>query len=143
MSMRKNKGYRVDFVNRVIIVTKDFHRRISENNTTDECKNFKSLVKELRDFDVSYAAPRKKKPARDHLTYDRMIAYICRQENSDELLREFNEIRNPREAMTCAPYYHVKEWFRARFPYYNRMTPFDKYGRIFSINATQVNATAE
>jgi len=125
---RKSKGYKVDFINRTIIVTKDFHRRASVE-TSEEGRKFKKLVKELPDFTVSFANPRRRKSASDRLTYDKMIEYICLQKDSESALRDFNTIRHPKEGR-LSPYTHVKAWFLARFPEYNKLPQFDERGRL-------------
>jgi|AGTN01.3.fsa_nt_gi hypothetical protein len=125
---RKNSGYKVDFVNKTIIVTRDFHRRAS-NEISEEGRKFKRLIKDLPDFSVSYANPRRRKPAADRLTYDKMIDYICRQKDAEGVLRDFNDIRNPKDAPP-SPYIHVKKWFLTRFPNYNKLPQFDERGRL-------------
>jgi len=122
MTTTNKNGYKVDFINKVIIVTKDFHRRASNTNST-ECTNFKTLVKELPDFKVCFPTPRRRKPANGRLTYDKMIDYICRQEDAESALSDFNAVRNPENALPT-PYPHVKKWFLARFPNYGKMPAF-------------------
>lgn len=125
---RKSKGYKVDYINRTIIVTKNFHRCASVE-TSEEGRKFKKLVKELPDFTVSFANPRRRKSASSRLTYDKMIDYICRQKDSESILRDFNAIRNPKDAPP-SPYAHVKKWFLTRFPNYNKLPQFDERGRL-------------
>jgi len=132
--MSKNKsGYKVDFINKTIIVTKDFHRRAS-NETSEEGNIVKRLLDELPDFSFSYANSRKKRSAANRLTYDKMIDYICRQKDAENALHDFNAIRHPEDAPP-SPYTHVKKWFLTRFPNYNKLPQFDEQGNLIKKEA--------
>lgn len=45
--IKKSKGYKIDFVNQQIIVTRDFQRKANETRS-DEYKKLKKLLKSCR-----------------------------------------------------------------------------------------------
>jgi hypothetical protein len=126
--MAKSNGYKINFINKTIVVTRDFHRRAS-NETSDEGATVKRLLEEYPNFSFAFTSVRKRKPNSSRLTYDKMIDYICRQKDSESVLRDFHAIRNPKDGK-LSPYTHVKEWFLTRFPDYNKLPQFDERGRL-------------
>ena len=129
MTTNKSKGYKIDFVNRTITITHWFQKAANVEKSA-ACRTLKKLIRDFPDFEISFAAPRSKKASGQRLTYDMMIQYICKQEDSEKLLKDFSEVRYPKDCLTSAKYGVVKKWFMARFPHYNQMTQFDENGNI-------------
>ena len=129
MSNQKNKGYRIDYENRTIIVTKEFQKNASDMRR-HEYRIMKTLLKDFSDFEVARKEPRTKKSPAPKLTYDKMLQYINRQPDKEILLRDFNEVRFPMDCLKPAPYGVVRKWFILNCPNYNKMTPFDGNGNI-------------
>ena len=128
MASTNKKGYKVDFVKKTILVTRGFQRK-ALNSDNQEHATFKELVKDFPAFAVCYTTARKRKSPSERLTYDKMIDYICRQENAEEALKDFNAVRNPKDAPPSS-YFHVRSWFMARFPNYGKMPAFDAKGKL-------------
>lgn len=136
MTTNKSKGYKIDFVNRTITITHWFQKAANVEKST-EYKTLKRLTKDFPDFEISFAAPRSKKSSGQRLTYDMMIQYICKQEDSEKLLKDFSEVRYSKDCLTPAKYGVVKKWFMTRFPNYNQMTQFDENGNIIRSEVTE------
>ena len=134
MASTNTNGYKVDFVMKTILVTREFQRKAQKAGNQEHIV-FKELINDLPDFTVCYTAARKRKPANKRLTYEKMIDYICRQENAEEALKDFNAVRNPKDAPPSS-YFHVRSWFMERFPNYGKMPAFDENGKLIAFPNT-------
>lgn len=129
MSNQKNKGYRIDYENRTIIVTKEFQSNASDMRR-HEYRIMKTLLQDFPGFEVARKEPGKKKSPASKLTYEKMEQYISKQPNKEILLRDFSEVRFPGHCLKPAPYGVVRKWFTLNCPNYNKMTLFDDNGNI-------------
>ena len=134
---KKNSGYKIDFIYEVIVVTRKYHRLVTTGDSKESI-SFRKLINELPDYAVVFSSRRKRKCDSAKLTYTKMIEYICRQEDSENALREFNAVRNPIESVSHAPYQYVKKWFMTKYPNYNKMTEFDDKGNVISTRKAAV-----
>lgn len=63
------------------------------------------------------------KKTRRNLTFANMVEYMKTQENSEDLLVEFETIKS-RSKIQASPYQYVLSWFEAKFEGYNDLKQF-------------------
>ena len=63
------------------------------------------------------------KKTRRNLTFANMVEYMKTQENSEDLLAEFETMRS-RSKIQASPYQYVLSWFEAKFEGYNDLKQF-------------------
>ena len=63
------------------------------------------------------------KKTRRNLTFKNMVEYMKTQENSEDLLAEFETIKS-RSKIQKSPYQYVLSWFEAKFEGYNDLKQF-------------------
>ena len=63
------------------------------------------------------------KKTRRNLTFANMVEYMKTQENSEDLLSEFETIKN-RSKIQKSPYQYVLSWFEGKFEGYNDLKQF-------------------
>ena len=63
------------------------------------------------------------KKTRRNLTFANMVEYMKTQENSEDLLAEFETIKS-RSKIQASPYQYVLSWFEAKFDGYNDLKQF-------------------
>ena len=63
------------------------------------------------------------KKTRRNLTFANMVEYMKTQENSEDLLDEFETIKS-RSKIQASPYQYVLSWFEAKFEGYNDLKQF-------------------
>ena len=63
------------------------------------------------------------KKTRRNLTFKNMVEYMKTQENSEDLLAEFETIKS-RSKIQASPYQYVLSWFEAKFEGYNDLKQF-------------------
>lgn len=63
------------------------------------------------------------KKTRRNLTFANMVEYMKTQENSEDLLAEFETIKS-RSQIQASPYQYVLTWFEGKFAGYNDLTQF-------------------
>ena len=63
------------------------------------------------------------KKTRRNLTFANMVEYMKTQENSEDLLAEFETIKS-RSKIQASPYQYVLSWFEAKFEGYNDLKQF-------------------
>ena len=128
-----NVGYKFDHINRRVIITREFNKKANVFDS-NEYKTLQKLRKALPDYTVEFAAPHRKTSQKSHMTLARMIAYIEKQPDKEDILADLEVVRYPKDSINAAPFPVVKEWFFNRFPNYGKMTPFDDNGRIIEMN---------
>lgn len=116
-------GYYIDFTTNTIKVTKAFNRRagISGSGEYDIIMQTRERCPQLRV--VIIEAKRKKKTPHDHFTYDKMVAFIACQNDSERLLQDFKTVRTL-AGVQRNPYNYVKRWFLSAFPDYWEIPKF-------------------
>ena len=63
------------------------------------------------------------KKTRRNLTFANMVEYMKTQENSEDLLAEFETMKS-RSKVQASPYQYVLSWFEAKFEGYNDLKQF-------------------
>ena len=79
---------------------------------------FKDAVMTTKDIKKN---PNKK--TRRNLTFANMVEYMKTQENSEDLLAEFETMKS-RSKIQASPYQYVLSWFEAKFEGYNDLKQF-------------------
>lgn len=124
---KNNKGYRIDFAKKNIIITSAF-KELAQNIDSDEYDILTRLMTDFPDFRISMPAV---KPRKNHgkISYDKMVKYISCQPDSIVLLKRFSEVRELSKG-TPSPYNFVKNWFEKTFPAYEELPEFDEKGNL-------------
>lgn len=126
------EGYAVDFIANEVVITKKFQMEASQ---WDSPAN--KLMREFKAYGlrivVETRKPRtakktdKTKPAL--LTYAMMEAYIKMLDVADEMLSEFEAVRETAKSRRNRQQY-VNDWFRHTFPRYDAIPELDDENRI-------------
>ena len=128
--MAQKKNFKVDFVKKTIVITAEYEKQMNENPYSIEAKEFRSLLKELKGFEV--IRPKRKTTSNNkNLTYKNMEKYISVFENRDELMEMFNLAKNL-SLVQPNPYNFVKGWFKEQFPNYKEMPKVSKDGKLYA-----------
>ena len=128
--MAQKKNFKVDFVKKTIVITTEYERQMNENPYSVEAKEFRSLLKELKGFEV--IRPKRKATSNNkNLTYKNMEKYISVFENRDELMEMFN-LAKSLSLVQPNPYNFVKGWFKEQFPNYKEMPKVSKDGKLYA-----------
>ena len=112
-------GCSVDFANNVIIINFKF-QKAAKNPSSNEFALLTDLLTKLPGFTVCPLPGKvitKARPTK-RLTYKNMETYIKTYENAEELMKQF-EIVKQKSAPLASPYKYVRKWFVAQFPQYN------------------------
>lgn len=128
--MKKTAGYVISHNNKTITLTKAYAKKANTPGTK-EFKELTQLHKNYPDYDIVMrtATVSKSKEKHGGLTVEVMEKIIARQENADELMKEYNEFvafwgkevndkKNPGKKIVRAPYGKVKSWFLKKLPNY-------------------------
>ena len=128
--MAQKKNFKVDLVKKTIVITAEYERQMNENPYSVEAKEFRSLLKELKGFEV--IKPKRKTTSNNkNLTYKDMEKYISVFENRDELMEMFN-LAKSLSLVQPNPYNFVKGWFKEQFPNYKEMPKVSKDGKLYA-----------
>jgi len=125
-------GHAVDFTTNTVTVTKKFMMNASQWGSAEN-----NLMKEFQAYGLRIVLetrkPRtpkktdKSKPAL--LTYAMMEAYIRMLDVADEMLSEFEAVREAAKSRRNRQQY-VNDWFRKTFPRYDAIPELDDDNRI-------------
>lgn len=128
--MKKGFSYAVDFRANQVTITKKFEEKASQWNS-DENKLMKEFLAYGLRIVVETRKPRTTKntdkPAL--LTYAMMEAYIRMLDVADEMLSEFEAVRETAKSRRNRQQY-VNDWFRKTFPRYDAIPELDDENRI-------------
>ena len=115
----KVRGYNVDFVNETITINFKFQKAAMVYGSV-EYNRLKALIADLPGFTVVVSAGKKITSTRPtkRLTYENMEKYIGTYVNADELLEQFENVKEKSQPL-ASPYKYVRKWFAAQFPNYN------------------------
>ena len=106
----------VHFDTRTLVVSRSFLKKASVP-FSNEYHMMKSLTEAHPDFCIeikhNYSHNYSRKPFMP--TYDNMLDFIHRQSNAEELLEEFESVRQTGKMRRNA-YMHVRRWFLTQFP---------------------------
>ena len=112
----------VDMLNGKIYITKAFYKK-SVNPMNPECAELARLMREHKGFSLELKETTKKTYA--NLTFAKMEEYIGTQANSEEMLKEFEEVKKVAKAKNQA-YAAAKKWFFENYPEYKENGVCDK-----------------
>ena len=107
-----------------VLVTKEFAKNARIFGTAEyklwreirqDCPNAEMVTKTIK------KNPNKK--TRRNLTFANMVEYMKTQENSEDLLAEFETMKS-RSKIQASPYQYVLSWFEAKFEGYNDLKQF-------------------
>ena len=129
--MKKNQNYFINHITNTVTVTKKFLNDAALIENEKEfglMQKFKSMGLKI---EVEQRKPRESKATakelKRHITYKMMEGYISHTENAEELLEEFEIMKqlakesNPRRAHSL-----VLEWFHENCPGYGNVPEFDE-----------------
>ena len=90
---RNNMGYKFDFANKTIVMTKTFYKEACKPGT-DENAEMLALQEKHPGFKFISKSARTQKHSRPDkgLTFDRMALYISTFKNADELMEIFEPV---------------------------------------------------
>ena len=106
------------------LVTKAFKKNASIFGT-EEFKLWREYKKEFPNAVMVTKSIKKNtnKKTRRNLTFANMVEYMKTQENSEDLLAEFETMKS-RSKIQASPYQYVLSWFEAKFEGYNDLKQF-------------------
>ena len=112
-----------------VTVTKDFMKKASIFGT-DEYKLWKEVLADIPNATMVTKKIKRNadKKTYKNLTYPNIEKFLELQENSKELLEEY-ELERKKSAIQASPYHYIQTWFISNFPNYNN------YEQIFSDKA--------
>lgn len=135
--MKKGFSYAVDFRANQVTITKKFEEKASQWGSAEN-----NLMKEFQAYGLRIVVETRKprttkktdKPAL--LTYAMMEAYIRMLDVADEMLSEFEVVRETAKSRRNRQQY-VNDWFRKTFPRYDAIPELDDDNRIvYNSNAS-------
>lgn len=125
------KNYKMNFATATLTITKDFSERL-ENPNSDECKILEHLMKVCPNLQIRQRTANRKAPSKNKgLTFEKMEKYISLHENADELLAQFDTVKDAGDSQSNK-YVYVANWFHKQFPQYKEI-PTIVDGRIKAV----------
>lgn len=130
--MKKGLNYAVNFRENTVTITKQFEERASQWGSTEN-----NLMKEFQAYGLRIVletrkprTPKKNDKSKPSLlTYAMMEAYIRMLDVADEMLSEFEVVRETAKSRRNRQQY-VNDWFRKTFPRYDAIPELDDENRI-------------
>lgn len=119
------RGYRIDFSCDTVYLNYSFAAKATRDFLSPEAKRLREIKEAFPTMSVVVEAGRKITSTRPtkRLTYENMEAYIGTMENADELLTQFNIVKQQSKAQR-SPYKFVRDWFETQFPHYKEASAF-------------------
>lgn len=127
--MKKNnvrvKGYKLDFTKNTFTMNYSFASMLNDIGS-EEYKIFKTIREDFPQLQIITESGRKQKTTKKNkgLTYENMMAHISAYENSEELMEQFETVKEMSRT-SASPYKYVLDWFKAQFPNYREVPNFD------------------
>ena len=110
-------NYKIDFTTMTLTMSKAF-AEAAYNPTSAEYKTLKRLQKDFPNLTIAQRTHRSPKTANPNkgLTYEKMEKFISTLSNSEELMKQYDYIKE------CAfhPHSAVVAWFEAQFPQFRK-----------------------
>lgn len=130
--MKKGLNYAVNFRENTVTITKQFEEKASQWGSTEN-----NLMKEFQAYGLRIVLETRKprtpkktdKSKPSLLTYAMMEAYIRMLDVADEMLSEFEVVRETAKSRRNRQQY-VNDWFRKTFPRYDAIPELDDENRI-------------
>ena len=120
----KNNTYKIDFVNNTLTMSKAFEDALNNPNS-QEYKLFLQLRADFPGLTIirkTRRASTKTSPNKN-LTYKHMEQYMSVFQNADELLAQFEVVKECSKQQP-SPYKFVRDWFEAQFENYKEQPDF-------------------
>lgn len=118
-SFAEVKGYKLDFVNNVLVMNYTFTTE-AQKFGTPEYKLLKAIQEDFPHLKPVTVSGRKQKTPKQNkrLTYANMEKYLSVFDNSKELLAQFVKVKAA-SAASKSPYKYVCDWFKDQCPNYD------------------------
>lgn len=117
-------AYKIDFTNNTLTMSKAFEDAANDPSTPE----YKLLQQIRADFPGLTVVRKTRRPSKKanpskNLTYANMEQYIKAFKNADDLLKEFEKVKQLAGPQTNR-YQYVRRWFVAQFPNYKELPDF-------------------
>ena len=141
MATKKNAGYKVDFVEKTLTITKEFDDKAQDPASKEFgiLMNLQNSVPGLTVIRKTHATPRKYTNKQGekfncnqfkNLTYDNMEAFIDGLPNSGELSDAFKFLKEKAALPQTSRYTAVRKWFVTQFPDFRKNPLFYHYNEV-------------
>ena len=142
MAIKKNKGYKIDFVAKTLTITKDFDDKAQDPTSTEFgiLMNLQNTIPGLTVVRKTHKTPRKyvSKSTGEvfgcnqfkNLRYENMEGFINGLSNSEEYMKAYNFLKNCGSLPQTSRYTAVRKWFVAQFPEFRRNPLFYLYNEV-------------
>ena len=113
------RGYRIEFTSNTVYVNKKFAAAATRDFLSAEALRLREIQEAFPEICVVVKAGREITTPRrtKRLTYENMEVYIGTMDNADELLAQFELVKQKSKPQP-SPYKYVRDWFEAQFPNY-------------------------
>lgn len=117
--------YKIDFTNNTLTISKAFEDAANDPSTPE----YKLLQQIRADFPGLMIVRKTRRPSKKanpnkNLTYSNMERYIKALTNTNDLLKEFESVKELAGAQTNS-YQYVRGWFLKQFPNYKELPDFN------------------
>ena len=134
--MKKGMNYMVDHLANKVVVTRKFFEASmvwgsEEDNQMEKFKQrgFSIEIEQRKPRTEKSYAEKLKAGKAPMLTYAEMKSYIVKLDDAEEMVKEFEQIRDTAKERKNRISY-VNQWFRSEFPNYDNVPEFDENMRI-------------
>ena len=117
-------GYKINYAANTITITAEFEKA-AQDPTTAEYRLLKQIQADypnMKTVRKTHRSPARCNPSKG-LTYANMERYIMVYQNANELLEQFENVKELAAVQTNS-YLYVKSWFVAQFPDYKKLPDF-------------------
>lgn len=145
MDKNTTKGYTLNLTAKTLTITKAFEEAVAKGNTP-EYRIYKNLMRDIPGLTVerrthktpSQYRTRTGEVVKGHnknkgLTYDKMEAFISTFSNSEELMKQYDFVRD----YALNPYSAVVAWFEVQFPKFRKNPLFYLSNSVEVIDGTK------
>lgn len=134
--MKKGMNYRVDHLANKVVVTRKFFEasmvwgsEADNQMETFKQRGFSIEIEQRKKRNEKSYAEKLKAGKTPMLTYAEMKSYIVKLDDAEEMVKEFEQIRDTAKERKNRVAY-VNQWFRSEFPNYDNVPEFDENMRI-------------
>ena len=128
--MKRSRVYEINYLNKTVTVSRKFMDAATQIDTNefDLLTQFSNMGLRVL-VEGRKRRPKPKDGKLPLLTYKMMQDYIAMLDDSEDMLKEFDSIRESSKSRKDRTQY-VNTWFRATFPRYDAVPEFDEDYRI-------------